>query len=246
MILNIRYIFVVVLSLVNATVFSQTVENIKVEPEGEDIRITYRIGDSVEGQLYHVKLECSIDGGARFVPVSVLGDVGDNIRGGKSYYSILWEVFKDLEEVGEAEFFITIKMMEEDSHGMVLSEIKTTSALDDSNDQIFIGFSGSPKTQLGIMGGYMENWGFYAAFRMGFTGHSDMRFSVTGGVTKRVMQKGNFSMNGYLGGGRGDYLDEYVVEAGLVNVINNRFNVNIGFAVPSYYFDLTFGFGIVF
>lgn len=53
-------------------------------------------------------------------------------------------------------------------------------------------------------------------------------------------------MHAYAGFGRGDYFDEYEFEAGIINVLFRRVNLNIGFAYPGYYFDLTAGVGIVF
>ena len=93
--------------------FAQTVENIRVEPEGEKINIYYRIGGSTEAQLYDVKLACSIDGGPRFEPEALIGDVHGNIRGGKSYYLIVWDVFEDVDEIGNVEFFIKVELMED-------------------------------------------------------------------------------------------------------------------------------------
>ena len=92
-------------------IFGQTVENIRVEPDGESIKISYRIGGSTESQLYDVYLTCSMDGGSRFEPRSVIGDVGRNIRGGRSYYTVIWDVFKDVEEVGSAEFFVRVVLV---------------------------------------------------------------------------------------------------------------------------------------
>ncbi len=90
---------------------AQTVENIHVEPEGDNIKISYRIGGSGESQLYNVTLTCSMDGGLRFEPKTVIGDVGANIRGGRSYYTIIWDVFEDVDEVGEAEFFVRVDLI---------------------------------------------------------------------------------------------------------------------------------------
>jgi hypothetical protein len=213
-------------------ILAQTVENIRVEPEGEVIRITYRIGGSLEDDLYNISLECSIDGGPRFEPRSALGDVGDNIRGGKSYYTIEWEVFKDLDEIGEAEFFISLDRVDK--------EIPVSIPAVRRN--IFTGYSGSVGAPVGVSGGYLGNWGFYASFRAGFQGH----VTITGGLTKQVFQKDTYRMHAYAGLGRGDYLDEFTVEAGIVNVVFNRINLNLGIAVPRYYADLTFGVGIVF
>jgi hypothetical protein len=91
--------------------FAQTVENIRVEPEGNNIKINYRIGGSTDAQLYDVFVTCSMDGGPRFEPESVIGDVGPNIRGGRSFYTVIWDVFEDVEEVGNAEFFIKVELV---------------------------------------------------------------------------------------------------------------------------------------
>lgn len=91
--------------------YSQTVENIRVEPDGDNIKINFRIGGSAESQLYNVYLTCSMDGGPRFTPKTVIGDVGNNIRGGKSFYTILWDVFEDLDEIGNAEFFVRVELV---------------------------------------------------------------------------------------------------------------------------------------
>ncbi|TFH25808.1 MAG: hypothetical protein E4H10_08790, partial [Bacteroidia bacterium] len=82
---------------------AQTVENIRVDQDGENILVHYRIGGSTDMQTFNVRLSCSIDVGRRFEPITVIGDVGENIRGGRSNYTITWDVFEDLEEIGEVE-----------------------------------------------------------------------------------------------------------------------------------------------
>ena len=84
---------------------AQTVENIRVVPDGENLKITYRIGGSTDLQFYTVHIACSMDGGARFEPKAVIGDVGHNIRGGRSFYTIIWNVFEDVDEVINPEIF---------------------------------------------------------------------------------------------------------------------------------------------
>ncbi len=234
-----KYILVIApIFVIHVLTQAQTIENIQVEPVGELIQITYRIGGSLEGHQYDVELECSIDGGTRFHPVSVRGDVGSNIRGGKSYYMIEWEVFKDFEQIGDAEFFIKVNQVADD---LPKTQLET-----DLSKVFFAGYSGSIRTQLGLSGGYISNWGLYLAFRTGFTGHSEMRFSVLAGATKRILEKADFRLYGYGGIGMGDYLDEFAFEAGLMNVIRNRLYLSLGVCVPEYYADLTLGIGIVF
>ena len=88
---------------------AQTVENIRVDQDGDNILVHYRIGGSTDAQTFTVRLSCSIDGGRRFEPVTVIGDVGQNIRGGRSNYTVTWDVFEDLDEVGEVEFFVNVE-----------------------------------------------------------------------------------------------------------------------------------------
>ena len=106
-----RALFCITGVFLACTLYSQTVENIRVEPEGENIKINYRIGGSTDAQLYNVYLTCSMDGGPRFEPRSVIGDVGQNIRGGRSFYTVIWDVFEDVELVGNAEFFVRVELV---------------------------------------------------------------------------------------------------------------------------------------
>ena len=91
--------------------YSQTVENIRVTQEGEQLKITYRIGASTESQLYKVYLSCSMDGAAKFEPKAVIGDVGENVLGGKSYYMVMWDVFEDVDEVIDPNITVRVELM---------------------------------------------------------------------------------------------------------------------------------------
>ena len=81
--MNRVYLLLVAL-LTSYVVHAQTVENIRVEQEDDMILVHYRIGGSTDEQTYDAKLSCSIDGGPRFEPQTVFGDVKENIRGGSS------------------------------------------------------------------------------------------------------------------------------------------------------------------
>lgn len=115
----------ILLLLATFSLNAQTVENIRVEQEGENLLIHYRIGGSTSEQLYDVKLTCSIDGGPVFEPVSVIGDVKKNIRGGKSYNTILWDVFEDVDEVGSVEFFVEVILVKDESKSEPLTAAQT-------------------------------------------------------------------------------------------------------------------------
>ena len=251
--------------------FSQTVENIRVEAEGDNIKINYRIGGSTDAQLYTVVLSCSMDGGPRFEPSAVIGDVGQNIRGGRSYYTVIWDVFEDLDEVGEVEFFVKLVLtsdqavpvnpyQEKQTDQQSTRQEKITSPFDqdvktkrskekgDFDRNIFIAYSGSDYNMLGFSAGMLGNWGFYASFRYG--GYDDLWMvtygSVTGGVTKHFLTRGKYRLHGYAGAGVGDFFDELDIEAGLTNIIANRLVLSAGIAYPTWYAEVVIGIGIVF
>ncbi len=101
-----RFVLLILAIATISVAHSQTVENIRVVQDGENLKITYRIGASTDAQIFNIYLTCSMNGGRRFEPKAVMGDVGNNIVGGKSYYTIIWDVFADVEEVVNPEFFI--------------------------------------------------------------------------------------------------------------------------------------------
>ncbi|MEN8156047.1 MAG: hypothetical protein ABFS10_03790 [Bacteroidota bacterium] len=94
---------------------AQTVENIQVAQDGDNLEITYRIGASSDAQIYTVFLYCSMDGRTRFEPIAVKGHVGKNIIGGEPYYTIVWDVFKDVDEVVNPEFFVRVELVSDAS-----------------------------------------------------------------------------------------------------------------------------------
>lgn len=104
---------------------AQTVENIRVTQDGDQLKITYRIGASTESQLYNVFLSCSMDGMARFEPEAVIGDVGENVVGGKSYYMIMWDVFEDVDEVINPNITVRVELVS-DANGSAAAATRTT------------------------------------------------------------------------------------------------------------------------
>ena len=90
---------------------AQTVENIRVTQDEDQLKITYRIGASTESQLFNVFLSCSMDGGSRFEPIAVIGDVGENVVGGKSYYMVMWDVFEDVDEVIDPNITVRVELV---------------------------------------------------------------------------------------------------------------------------------------
>lgn len=91
--------------------FSQVVDSIKAEQAGDFIRISYKILDSKPGELYRVRVLCSINGGLNTELRSVSGDTGDNVQGGKPEYFVVWDVLKDVDELKSAEFIIRAELV---------------------------------------------------------------------------------------------------------------------------------------
>ena len=168
--------------------YSQTVENIRVTQEGEQLKITYRIGASTETQLFNVFLSCTMAGGAKVEPRSVIGDIGENVVGGKSYYTVMWDVFEDVDEVIDPNITVRVELVkdlaapisrdvqEEEAIEPEAQEPEPQTQLDDkpapadggkNNDPFrrngFVAYSGMTGlgTPIGISFGSLNNWGYY-------------------------------------------------------------------------------------
>ncbi|HLP74943.1 MAG TPA: hypothetical protein VK155_18710 [Bacteroidales bacterium] len=91
---------------------AQKVDSIKAEQNGDFIKIRYKILESRPGELYKVKVLCSINGGLNTELRSVSGDVGEMVSGGKPEYMVLWDVLKDVDEVNSVDFIIRAELMQ--------------------------------------------------------------------------------------------------------------------------------------
>ena len=89
---------------------SQKVDNIGVEQSGDFIKIRYQILNSNPNQVYRVKVLFSISGLNTEIR-SATGDMGDHVVGGKPEYWVVWDVLKDVEELGSAEFVVRAELM---------------------------------------------------------------------------------------------------------------------------------------
>lgn len=227
---------------------SQTVEGIQVKSVDEKIVINYRIGGSTIYHMYNITLTCSIDGGPRFEPKSVIGDVGRNIAGGKSYYTIEWDVFQDLDEVGNAEFFIKVDMISDNTPMVTLpsnepdrEQVRDNSAVNQSVKEqgpqketfdraAFVAYNGSILSPYGISVGGIRNWGFYASLRLGYYADSwetDLWLTPVGGLTKYIYSNGKYRLHGYAGlGATYEAYEEYIYDT---NWTDSYFTVDAGF-----------------
>jgi len=263
-----------IITLLAAILFSlgamaQTVENIRVDQDGENILVHYRIGGSTDMQTFKVLLSCSIDGGRRFEPITVIGDVGENIRGGKSNYTITWDVFEDLEEIGEVEFFVSINLTSDLAPVPEQAQVQLQTQPQTSHIPVedpfargkFFAYSGSTLSPLGISFGTLRNWGYYLSFRYGSYSDSyenDIWVSFVGGLTKHVWSKNKYRLHVFAGiGGTYEVYEEYVYgsswegtsltyEIGVTNVIG-RLSLSLGLeVVTDFQTSPVFGVGFVF
>lgn len=183
-----RLIFLLAIFALVSSGYAQTVENIRVTQEGDQLKITYRIGASTETQLFNVYLSCSMAGGSKFDLKAVIGDVGENVIGGKSYYTVMWDVFEDVEEVIDPNITVRIELVSDmgtpitrtaqaeeaiepepeqpepqttlENTAAVTSEEK---AVDPFRRNGFVAYSGMLGfgTPIGISFGSLNNWGYY-------------------------------------------------------------------------------------
>lgn len=162
---------VLLLFLCHYATYSQKVDSIKVEQSGDFIKVGYKILDSRQGQVFRVKVLCSINGGLFSELRSVSGDTGDQVPGGKPEYWALWDVLKDVDEVKSVDFVVRAELV---------SDINNTSR-SKKNEKIF-NFQGSvqlPGPTFGLRTGLMGKFGVSAAFSRGMavmlkeTGYTD-------------------------------------------------------------------------
>lgn len=245
------FLMLILASLVNF-LSGQTVENIRVEQDGENLRIQYRIGGSTTDQLFFVTLTCSIDDGPVFEPKSVIGDVGANIRGGKSFNTVIWDVFEDVDEVGNIEFFVKVEAMNADNAISISGQRPNKKVKPDFKRTISIGYNGAFSESVNHLYGAklstLGNWGGYLSFRTGGYDNAwgGYLISITGGATKHITTQDKLRLHGFFGVGVGDYADTFQGEGGFIGVISDRVNIDFGVAVTAYFVEVTFGIGLVF
>jgi hypothetical protein len=174
------YILLIILIFSVRPASSQKVDNIKVEKSGNIVNIRYQIPNSNSRQVFIVTVLCSVNGGVDEVLRSVSGDVGDHIVGGKSEYSVYWDVLRDKDEVKSAEFIVRIKLIADNSANSVNPVAPDTPVTSASNKKIndtgfdrkrfnvltTMAFQG-PK--YGAMFGFLGNWGIYLDIVVGET-----------------------------------------------------------------------------
>ena len=136
---------------------SQKVDSINVEQTGDFIKIRYKIADSKPGQVFRVKVLCSINGGLNTEIESVSGDTGDQVAGGKHEYWVVWDVLKDVENLKSAEFIVRAELLKDLTSGSSSVKGPNTTGWDKKWFNIMVaGLAPGPKVgfRLGVMGSF--------------------------------------------------------------------------------------------
>jgi len=194
------------IGLVSIT-FCQTVDSIKVEQAGEFIKIHYKILNSNQYQTFRITLYCSINNGLKSELKSLVGDFGENVIGGKSEYIVMWDVLKDVDEVNSVDFSVRAELVKDDT------PITKTSNKDEWSKKrihaILAGGQVQDKATVGIRLAYMGSWGItgkYLIRNMEDNKEETTTLFHTGlGLTKRIVNKGGFSMHLLAGFNYGKY-----------------------------------------
>ncbi len=92
-------------SVVNA----QQIENLRIKTFENKLNLIYDISHEKSGQLFHIKVLCSDDGGQSFnIPLkSISGDISTGVEGGKDKI-IIWDVLKDQQSLKGDNFVFKI------------------------------------------------------------------------------------------------------------------------------------------
>jgi hypothetical protein len=240
---------------------SQSVDSIKVEQSGDLIKIHYKILNSTHYQTFKIAVSAKINGGLESKLESLIGDVGENVLGGKEEYMIIWDALKDVDEVNSAEFSVKAELIS-DNTPKRSGKINTSDPVYWQKERFFLIASGAIGSDYFLGGGrigYMGNFGFsFSAlfgnkpYPDGYTKDGDDSYQSTGAsidLTKRIVNNKNnqlhilggiaisdqasTSANNYQGSMR------WGIDLGLVAGIN-RLALYAGFSKvkPSFFSDL--------
>lgn len=142
-----------------ASLKAQKVTNVRAEQNGNKLEIYYQIEKSKSNEIYSVSAYYENEKGVRTKLRSVNGDVGKNVVGGKNQYLIIWDVLKDVDELGTAEFIVKIEKKSE----------SIQSAKQGANWMVAFN-SGTGFTPYGFRIGYGNDWDVFFAARFGSDG----------------------------------------------------------------------------
>ena len=185
------------LILANLSIQAQKVTNVHAEQNGSKIEIYYNIEDSDPTQIFTVSVYYEDAKKMMIKPRSLAGDVGENVVGGKEIYLVIWDVLNDVDDLGDAEFFVRIEKQSK----TVASEQKNT---------WFLGLNSAVGyTPYGVRLGYGGKWEFFLASRFGSDGFQQVGKQVTEnglnsftlGIGRQILATPAFNLKVYVGGG---------------------------------------------
>jgi hypothetical protein len=220
--------------------FAQTVKNVRSVQDGEKIIISYEIDNSTSEDLFKVVISCDLGDGKKNQLKSVTGDVGNNIKGGKGEYKIVWNVLNEVKTLESAEFFINIEKKKLGS--------STTFSMPMAKAELHPWFVSAQLYQsYGLKAGYFKNWGAFVNFTFyndnsytdednySYTKH---KFFILG-VSKRVYYNDRSRFYTTIGIGNNFYTDDVKYDyydffdnsqhTGDYIVKENHFLANVGF-----------------
>jgi hypothetical protein len=183
--------------------FTQSIQNVRFNQEGEKIVIHYDLaGKSGSRDLFTVSIYYTLDNGISYTPLrSVFGDVGSNVSPG-SNKKVMWNVLNDVNELtGEVKFKVVANPEMKASTFWDYDVFLSIRTLGDMWP-----FGG----RIGILG--PKRAGFYASFLYGINYESwEEKYIFLIGPIINIVNKEKFRLSGFTGFGiyYYDEFDEY-------------------------------------
>lgn len=197
--------------------YSQTVRDVRIEIKNEKVFIFYKMPKLSERVVVNVSIWCSNDGSEPFLVKELTGDAGWDVRGGKYQYKAVWDVWRQIKKLKNAEFSVKAELVRMEAPEEIVSR-----------GGWYFGYNGSygfEKQSLGMRAGYFGKVGGYGALSV--DPQDPGVGTITGGVTLKIIQEPKVSLHGYSGIGLGDFFDEFTFETGLVGSLYG-FTIAIG------------------
>lgn len=211
------------------------VTDIVAERDGDNINILYSIVDKDINAVYKVHISATIDGKAPIGLRSVSGDVGDNVRGGKARYKIVWEVLKEVNQIGTAEFSITAEKITAIVNNVKPVTPSVVTPPKQRNRKWMLAADmmydlDTEEPNFGFTIAYFKRWGGYVTIN---------NTRITAGAIYTLNYPSNSTMSLYLGGGA-FYYSDYDYYYGYYDEAVDP-GVEAGFITAIKWFTISFG-----
>lgn len=100
--------------------FAQNAVNIQAIQVNDQIKITYQLPNTTSAHRFDIHIFCKLSENDSFELKKISGDFGHEIRGGKATYTVLWDVFEEVDEFSAARFYVVAELL--NAEEFVLSE----------------------------------------------------------------------------------------------------------------------------